>query len=166
MSDNWNLGQGRVGQGRAGQAGIECLRPASPGYNSPMPDSVTPPPDPAGLPPQLKSGIEALSGLSMDHVKVHFNSAQPAQLGALAYAQGSDIHLAPGQEQHLPHEAWHVVHQAQGRVQPTMQLKGGVAVQDDAALEHEADVLGARALQQRVIVRETDSGDEYPASTG
>ena len=28
---------------------------------------------------------------------------------ALAYAQGSDIHLAPGQEQHLPHEAWHVV---------------------------------------------------------
>jgi hypothetical protein len=73
-----------------------------------------------GLPDQLKSGIESLSGLSMDHVRVHYNSAQPAQLNALAYAQGSDIHLAPGQERHLPHEAWHVVQQAQGRVRPTL----------------------------------------------
>ena len=54
-----------------------------------------------GLPDQLKSGIESLSGLSMDEVRVHYNSAQPAQLNALAYAQGSDIHLAPGQERHL-----------------------------------------------------------------
>lgn len=99
-----------------------------------------------GLPNQLKPGIESLSGLSMDHVKVHYNSSQPAQLNALAYAQGSDIHVAPGQEQHLPHEAWHVVQQAQGRVKPTMQMKAGVPVNDDAGLEHEADVMGAKAL--------------------
>ena len=37
----------------------------------------------------------------MDHVKVHYNSSQPAQLNALAYAQGSDIHIGPGQEKHL-----------------------------------------------------------------
>src|SRR5689334_18016489 len=49
-----------------------------------------------GLPDSLKAGIESLSGMSMDHVKVHYNSSQPAQLQALAYAQGSDIHLAPG----------------------------------------------------------------------
>jgi hypothetical protein len=84
-----------------------------------------------GLPDQLKSGIESLSGLSMDHVRVHYNSSQPAQLNAQAYAQGGDIHLAPGQERHLPHEAWHVVQQAQGRVRPTMQMKDGVAVNDD-----------------------------------
>jgi hypothetical protein len=35
-----------------------------------------------GLPDQLKSGIESLSGLSMDHVRVHDNSLQPAQLNA------------------------------------------------------------------------------------
>jgi hypothetical protein len=100
-----------------------------------------------GLPDQLKRGIESLSGLSMDHVRVHYNSAHPAQLNALAYAQGSDIHLAPGQEQHLPHEAWHVVQQAQGRVRPTMQMKeGAVPVNDDAGLEAEADVMGAKAL--------------------
>ena len=97
-----------------------------------------------GLPDQLKSGIESLSGMSMDDVRVHYNSSQPAQLNALAYAQGSDIHLAPGQEQHLPHEAWHVVQQAQGRVRPTMQMAGGLSVNDDAGLEREADVMGAR----------------------
>ena len=88
--------------------------------------SPSPKPNHTGLPDNLKSGIENLSGMSMDHVKVHYNSSQPAQLNALAYAQGADIHVAPGQEQHLPHEAWHVVQQAQGRVQPTMQMKDGV----------------------------------------
>jgi hypothetical protein len=99
-----------------------------------------------GLPDQLKSGIESLSGLSMDHVRVHYNSAQPAQLNALAYAQGSDIYLAPGQERHLPHEAWHVVQQAQGRVMPTLQAKG-VAINDDQGLEREADVMGSKTVQ-------------------
>jgi len=50
-----------------------------------------------GLPDNLKAGVESLSGLSMEDVKVHYNSAEPAQLNALAYAQGSDIHVAPGQ---------------------------------------------------------------------
>lgn len=99
-----------------------------------------------GMPDQLKAGVESLSGMSLDNVRVHYNSAQPAQLNALAYAQGRDIHLAPGQERHLPHEAWHIVQQAQGRVRPTMQLKHGVPVNDDAGLEHEADVMGARAV--------------------
>lgn len=104
-------------------------------------------PNDTGLPDNLKSGIESLSGMSMDNVKVHYNSSQPAQLNALAYAQGTDIHVAPGQEQHLPHEAWHVVQQAQGRVKPTMQMKEGVPVNDDKSLEHEADVMGAKADQ-------------------
>jgi hypothetical protein len=107
---------------------------------------AVPNPNRTGMPDQLKSGIESLSGMSMDAVKVHYNSDKPAQLNAHAYAQGSDIHVAPGQEQHLPHEAWHVVQQAQGRVQATRQMKAGVAVNDDAGLEHEADVMGARAM--------------------
>jgi hypothetical protein len=103
-------------------------------------------PNNTGLPNQLKTGIESLSGMSMDHVKVHYNSPQPAQLNAHAYAKGSNIHLAPGQEKHLAHEAWHVVQQAQGRVKPTMQMKTGVPVNDDAGLEKEADMMGAKAL--------------------
>ncbi|HXA46221.1 MAG TPA: DUF4157 domain-containing protein [Burkholderiaceae bacterium] len=102
-------------------------------------------PNRTGLPDQLKAGVESLSGMSLDHVKVHYNSPQPAQLNAHAYAQGSEIHVASGQEKHLPHEAWHVVQQAQGRVQPTMQAKG-VAVNDDKGLESEADVMGMKAM--------------------
>ncbi len=111
------------------------------------PPSETPKPNSTGLPDHLKTGIENLSGISMDHVKVHYNSDKPAQLQAHAYAQGSEIHVAPGQEKHLPHEAWHVVQQAQGRVKPTVQMKGGVPVNDDVGLEAEADLMGAKALQ-------------------
>jgi hypothetical protein len=100
-----------------------------------------------GLPDNLKSGVENLSGHSMDDVKVHYNSPKPAQLQAHAYAQGTDIHVASGQEKHLPHEAWHVVQQKQGRVKPTMQMKGKVNVNDDSGLEREADVMGGKALQ-------------------
>ncbi len=105
-------------------------------------------PNNTGLPNTLKSGIENLSGMSLDGVKVHYNSPQPAQLNAHAYAQGTNIHVAPGQEQHLPHEAWHIVQQAQGRVKPTMQMKEGVPVNDDKGLENEADVMGAKAMQR------------------
>ncbi len=104
-----------------------------------------------GLPDNLKSGIENLSGMSMDHVKVHYNSSEPAQLNAHAYAQGTDIHVAPRQEQHLPHEAWHVVQQAQGRVRPTMQMKDGIGVNDNQGLEREADLMGARAVAAGVV---------------
>lgn len=122
-------------------------------------------PSRSGLPDTLKSGIESLSGMSMDHVKVHYNSSRPAQLNALAYAQGSDIHVAPGQEKHLPHEAWHVVQQAQGRVRPTMQMQAGVAVNDDTRLEREADGMGARALQSgQPIQRRAVAVGELPGA--
>ena len=96
-----------------------------------------------GLPERLRAGVEALSGLAMDDVRVHRDSSEPARLGALAFTTGSDIHLGPGQEEHLPHEAWHAVQQKQGRVRPTTQFKG-VAINDDAKLEHEADQISAR----------------------
>jgi hypothetical protein len=114
----------------------------------PLQRAVAPPsPNRTGLPDRLKHGVEALSGVSLDAVRVHRDSPKPAQLQALAYAQGTDIHLAPGQERHLPHETWHVVQQAQGRVKPTRQMKTGVGINDDAGLESEADAMGAKALQ-------------------
>lgn len=100
-----------------------------------------------GMPDQLKTGLEQLSGMNMGHVRVHYNSSKPAQLNAHAFTQGSNIHVAPGQEKHLPHEGWHVVQQAQGRVKPTKQL-AGTQINDNAGLEQEADVMGARAAQR------------------
>ncbi|MCB9233335.1 MAG: DUF4157 domain-containing protein [Bacteroidia bacterium] len=133
-------------------------------------------PNQTGLPDQLKSGVENLSGISLDDVQVHYNSDKPAQLNAHAYAQGTDIHLASGQEKHLPHEAWHVVQQKQGRVKPTLQMRDKVPVNDDQGLEREADVMGGLAMseaparekekrkipiQARVAQRQLDGLDEY-----
>lgn len=100
------------------------------------------------LPESLRSGMHALSGVDLSQVQVHYNSSKPAQLQALAYAQGNDIHLGPGQEQHLPHEAWHLVQQRQGRVKATSEA-GGVAINDNPGLEREADHMGARAAQMK-----------------
>ena len=99
-----------------------------------------------GLPDGLKSGMESISGLSLDDVKVYRNSDKPAQLQAYAYAQGTNIHLGPGQEKHLPHELGHVVQQKQGVVKATTQLKGTVPINDNDGLETEADLLGNKAL--------------------
>ena len=128
--------------------------------------------DSHSLPDNVKHGVESLSGISMDDVKVHYNSAKPAQLNAHAYAQGTDIHLASGQEKHLPHEAWHVVQQKQGRVRPTTMMKAKVPINDDAGLEKEADVMGARALQGKFVAPgiiqkvENNFSSKQPAQLG
>ncbi|MEB3278801.1 MAG: DUF4157 domain-containing protein [Lyngbya sp.] len=102
-----------------------------------------------GIPDNLKAGIEYLCGFSIDDVKVHYNSAKPAELQALAYTQDRDIYIAPGQEEHLPHELWHVVQQIQGRVQSTLQVNN-TSVNDNKNLEKEADKMGKRADQFRI----------------
>jgi hypothetical protein len=126
-------------------AGLEDKEPAMGKFIAPVQRQE----NKTGLPDQLKAGVESLSGHSLDDVKVHYNSSQPAQLNALAYAQGTDIHVGPGQEQHLPHEAWHVAQQKSGRVEATTQLAGGVPANTDPGLEHEADVMGAKAMQMK-----------------
>lgn len=98
------------------------------------------------LPSPLRAGLEALSGVDLSDIRIHTNSSKPAQLNALAYTQGQDIHVGPGQEKHLPHEGWHAVQQMQGRVKPTMLAKG-VSINDNAGLEREADAMGTTALQ-------------------
>ncbi len=128
------------------RAGVVGQRKMSELINNPTSQAIQKRENNTGLPDNLKSGIENLSGYSMDDVKVHYNSSKPAQLQAHAYAQGTDIHLGSGQEKHLPHEAWHVVQQKQGRVKPTMQMKGKVNINNNAGLEKEADVMGGKTM--------------------
>ncbi|MDD4653068.1 MAG: DUF4157 domain-containing protein, partial [Methanothrix sp.] len=103
------------------------------------------------MPDRLKAGIESLSGIDMSDVRVHAYSDRPARMNALAYTQGNQIHLGPGQEKHLPHEAWHAAQQKQGRVRATKQMMKGVAANDDAKLEKEADAMGQAASQRRIF---------------
>ncbi|BDM83654.1 hypothetical protein AM10699_65150 (plasmid) [Acaryochloris marina MBIC10699] len=106
----------------------------------------------SNLPSNLQAGIESLSGISTDDVTVHYNSSKPSKVQALAYTEGTEIYLAPGQEEHLPHEAWHVVQQKQGRVQSTFQMKG-VDTNVDFLLESEADEMGRIASRSTIQSR-------------
>src|SRR5207248_2603902 len=96
-----------------------------------------------GLPDKLKAGFEKLSGISLNDIKVHYNSSKPAQVQALAYTRGAEIFVGTGQEKHLPHEAWHVIQQKQKRVKPTFHTRN-VGINDDSGLEREADLMGVR----------------------
>jgi hypothetical protein len=106
-----------------------------------------------GLPDRLRTGIEALSGVAMDDVRVHRDSTRPSALHALAYTQGRDIYLGSGREGDLPHEAWHVAQQARGRVPGGRTLSSGTEINSDPVLEHEADVMGRRALDTPAAAR-------------
>ncbi len=95
-----------------------------------------------GMPKRLKQAMETFSGMDLFDVRVHYNSPKPAQLNAHAYTQGAEIHMAPGQAQHLSHEVGHVVQQRLG-MGPTTQF-AGQAINDDPALERQATPWGVR----------------------
>lgn len=107
-----------------------------------------------GIPDPVKQRMEDSFNTDFSSVRVHPDSAKAPEVGALAYTQGTDIHFAPGQfkpdtsagQQLLGHELTHVIQQQEGRVQPTTEI-GGMAVNDNPALEHEADARGAQVVQ-------------------
>lgn len=116
-----------------------------------------------GLPDDLKAGMETLSGFNLDDVRVHYNSSKPVQLNSDAYTIGTNIHVAPGQEKHLPHEAWHVVQQKQGRVRPIFR-SSGVDINNDPSLEREADINGKLSLKGAEPAGENTGADIFGQS--
>jgi len=104
-----------------------------------------------GLPGPVQTSLETTFGHDFSNVSIHKSSSKATQVGALAFAQGNDIHFAPGQfnphtssgRQIIGHEFAHVVQQREGRVNPTTQV-AGMPVNDNPSLEKEADVQGAK----------------------
>lgn len=139
-----------------------------------------------GIPAQMKVDFEQRSGLSFDDIRVHYHSEKPEKIGALAYTQGSQVYIGPGQERHLGHELGHVVQQKLGYV-PAERTVKGISFNLDPALEHDADRIasgvpiprraaGAPAgdafapIQMRITMdyktfrREIRSAEEYPVT--
>jgi hypothetical protein len=147
-------GAGTSGVGTSG-AGTSGAAAALPRLDLGRQPDAAPPSSGGGQPlaPGVRSDMEHAFGADFSAVRIHEGDQAPA-LGALAYTQGADIHFARGQyatdttagRNLLGHELAHVVQQAEGRVAATTQAKG-VAINDDDALEHEADDKGARAAR-------------------
>jgi hypothetical protein len=93
---------------------------------------------PQPMSPQLREKFEPGFGADFSNIRISRGHI-PEEMGVEAVAQGTDILLdeRAGMDV-LGHELAHVVQQAQGRVE------GGFPVVENAALEHEADVMGAR----------------------
>jgi Domain of unknown function (DUF4157) len=114
--------------------------------------------DATGIPAPVRAKMEGALGADLSDVRVHPGSARAVELGALAFTQGSNIHVAPGQwapettkgQQLLGHELGHVLQQRTGRVKATAQHKG-VGLNDEPALEAEADALGAKAARGETV---------------
>lgn len=96
-----------------------------------------------GLPDRLKRRLEALSGIDCSDIKVNMDSQIPSQFGAAGLTRGREIHLGPGQEKFLAHEAWHTIQQKQGRVK--FEFAANPSINRDADLEREAELMGTRA---------------------
>ena len=107
---------------------------------------------PGGLPSSLRAKMESALDADFSAVQLHPASTQATALGARAFTQGADVHVAPGHwapetaegQALIGHELAHVVQQRDGRVAATSRLHG-LAHNDDATLEREADAAGARA---------------------
>lgn len=117
----------------------------------------------------VRQKMERAFGQDFSDVRIH-QGPRAAALGALAYTQGTDIHFAPGQYQPessagqtlLGHELAHVVQQRQGRASATTQARvAGVGVNDDPALEREADELGARAARGEPVSGSGPAGEGW-----
>lgn len=109
-----------------------------------------------GMPDNLKAGVENLSGIDMSDVRVHYNSEKSAEVGASAYTQGTDIHVAPGQERHLSHDAWHVVQQAQSRVKQVIQMKKESEIETE--LERGSQEMSKKKISD-LVQKKTDGED-------
>lgn len=111
-----------------------------------------------GMPEKVQAKMEKSFGADFSDVKIHADSSKASDIGAQAFAQGNNIHMAPGKyspnsqsgQELLGHELTHVVQQREGRVQATTQAKG-IPVNDDAGLEKEADNFGAIAARGGIV---------------
>lgn len=104
------------------------------------------------LPDSVQAKMEKAFHTDFSDVQIHPESSVASQIGAIAFAQGNDIHFAPGTyqpetqsgRQLLGHELTHVVQQRQGRVKANVP-DASLPINDDPALEAEADRYGSLA---------------------
>ncbi|NRR23772.1 DUF4157 domain-containing protein [Brevibacillus sp. MS2.2] len=104
------------------------------------------------LPDSVQAKMEQAFHTDFSEVQIHPESSVASQIGAVAFAQGNDIHFAPGTyqpetqsgQQLLGHELTHVVQQRQGRVKANV-LDASLPINDDPSLEAEADRYGSLA---------------------
>lgn len=110
------------------------------------------------LPETVQTKMENSFGEDFSDVNIHDNSTKAEDLGAKAFAQGKDVHFAPGEfqpntkdgQELIGHELTHVVQQKEGKVQGG-EVNGKDMVNQDPSLEKEADDAGKLASEGKEV---------------
>lgn len=132
----------------------DIAAPPRPDVALPAWAQARPAPNATGMPAPVRAKLELAFGADFSDVRVHPASTRAAQLGARAFTQGREIHIAPGYwspetlagQELLGHELAHVLQQRLGRVRASARIMG-MELNDEPALEREADERGARAAR-------------------
>lgn len=85
-----------------------------------------------------QANYENRFALPMDDVRVYHKSDLPSKFDAGAITYGTDIYIAPGQEELLSHEMTHVAQQKLGQVKPT-DIENQLPISRESSLENNAD---------------------------
>ncbi len=104
-----------------------------------------------GIPDDLKTNTENVLKVSLNKIKVHYNSKEPEKVDAHSLTKGNHVYIGPGREEDLPHELIHAgKHQEEG-VQPTMTTQDGVGINGDVSKEKEAETLATKAKRNQSV---------------
>ena len=106
---------------------------------------------------RVPSELAAAFDADFSDVRVHTDSAAARDIGARAFAQGAELHFAPGEYRPseaagmelIAHELAHVVQQREGRAAPGVKLPAGGWADVSPALEAEAWQQARRAVDGR-----------------
>lgn len=118
------------------------------------------------LPDPVQAKMEQSMGADFSGVQMFKDSEKASSVGANAFAQGNEVHFAPGQfktdqagQELIGHELAHVVQQREGRVSANTSV-GGKPVNDDKGLEQEADDKGRLAAKADAPLQGKAQGGE------
>ncbi len=122
----------------------------------------------SGLDSTVQAKMENAFDEDFSNVEITQNSKEATNMGALAFTQGDGIYFAPGEykpkttqgQELIGHELAHVVQQKKARAIGTKQAKGS-AINEDSALEKEADEMGKKAAggEKAVVEKKTEQTD-------
>ncbi|MCU0350633.1 MAG: DUF4157 domain-containing protein [Flavobacterium sp.] len=110
------------------------------------------------MPEEVQAKMENSFGEDFSNVAIHDNSTKADDMGAKAFAQGKDVHFAPGEfqpnskegQELIGHELTHVVQQKEGKVHGG-EVHGKDMVNQNPALEKEADDAGKLASEGKEV---------------
>ena len=105
LQDIRSINYDEVGQMATGQFG--GMAPTSAEQQMGEQESI----NATGIPDNLKAAVEYMSGYSLDHLRVHYNSDKPEMLGMSTYTENEHVYVATGAEDFLARELWRVTEQ-------------------------------------------------------